>query len=285
MKTFLREVAERLYADYGESVSSLYLLFPNRRSRLFFNEALAAVAGKPLWQPHYLSPEELSEKIVGMHASDNIRLIAELYKIYSRYHSESFDNFYFWGEVLLSDFDAVDREMIDARTLFVNIADLKTIESDLAYLTEDQAQIVSQFWRNFNPYGTASREKQDFMHIWNSLLDIYREYRQRLSELGMAYPGMIARAAAEKLRAYEKRTYPLTDKEEGEKEEPASDFTALEELMTQPYMFIGFNALSKSERVLMDFLPVREPPAFSGTTTPIIPKIPRRKRETLSGKT
>ena len=254
MKTFLREVAERLYADYGESVSSLYLLFPNRRSRLFFNEALAAVAGKPLWQPHYLSPEELSEKIVGMHASDNIRLIAELYKIYSRYHSESFDNFYFWGEVLLSDFDAVDREMIDARTLFVNIADLKTIESDLAYLTEDQAQIVSQFWRNFNPYGTASREKQDFMHIWNSLLDIYREYRQRLSELGMAYPGMIARAAAEKLRAYEKRTYPLTDKEEGEKEEPASDFTALEELMTQPYMVIGFNALSKSERVLMDFL-------------------------------
>jgi hypothetical protein len=241
VQTFLQEVAAQLYREYGDEVSSLRVVLPSRRARLFFNEALASLAGRPLWSPRYLSVDELMTTLSGLHRSDPVRLICELYKAYSRHHDEPFDKFYFWGESLLADFDQVDKYLIDAPMLFVNIADLKRLESDHSYLTPRQIEIIREFWQDFNVEAADSPEKQRFSRIWNTLLPIYNEYRELLAANEMAYPGMVYRAAAERC-GEDNTAFPLTPDEK--------------------YIFIGFNALSESEVKVFSALKSRDMARF-----------------------
>lgn len=230
MRGFLNEVAERLYSKYGAEVSSLKLIFPSRRSRIFFTEALSAVATEPLWQPTWLSLDDLVAQATELRHGDNVRLIAELYRIYSVFHKESFDKFYFWGEILLSDFDMIDKYMVDADMLFSNVADLKLLETDLSYMTPEQLKIIS-FWSSLQDGRELSKEKQRFLKVWESLPKIYHRFKSRLEELGIAYTGMIQRSAVERLKAGE---YSFAS---GER-----------------YAVVGFNALSECEKRLFDHL-------------------------------
>ena len=231
MKSFLYEVAADLYARYGEGLSECSVLFPSRRARLFFIDALSQIAGRPMWQPTWATIDSLMEEISGLRPGDRVRLITELYKIYSQYHAEPFDRFYFWGDMLLTDFDTIDKYGVDADRLFRNISDLKELEADISYLTPRQLQIVKAFWSTLGDESDLSAEKRRFLAIWKSLGPIYHRLRERLSELGIAYNGMIQRAAADRLRAggY---SFP----------EP------------RRYVVAGFNALSECEKQLFRFL-------------------------------
>ena len=230
MTTFLQEVAADLYDRYGEEISSLHLLFPSRRARVFFIDALSRVAARPLWQPRWTTVDELMTEASGLRAGDRIRLITELYKIYSRFHTESFDKFYFWGELLLTDFDTIDKYRIDAGMLFRNLADIKEMEADISYLTPEQLKIVA-FWANFRDEEALSQEKRRFLAVWQTLGPVYRQFRERLSELGMAYTGMVHRTAAERLRSGE---FAFDD--------------------GRRFAAIGFNALSECEKELFKHL-------------------------------
>lgn len=181
MRSFLQEVAADLYDRYGGGVSSLHILFPTRRARHFFVEALSQLTDRPVWQPHWLTIDDLMQEISGLRAGERIRLIAELYKIYSRYHKEPFDKFYFWGEMLLNDFDTIDKYRVDAVHLFRNLYDLKELETDISYLTPEQEEIIRRFWANFSEDTALSEEKRRFLEIWRTLADIYHAYRERLT--------------------------------------------------------------------------------------------------------
>ena len=228
MNSFLHETARDLYERYGSGISSLHLLFPSQRARLFFTDALAQIARRPLWQPHWITVDELMAEVSGLHTADRLRLIAELYKTYSEFHDEPFDKFYFWGDMLLNDFDTVDKYMVDARMLFRNIADIKEIESDLSYLTPQQLQTVAAFWGCFGGgEEELSKEKRRFLETWRTLADIYERFRSRLAADGIAYGGMMHRAAAEMLR------------------DGRGGFAS-----ERRYAVIGFNALSECEKQL-----------------------------------
>ncbi|MFR9515185.1 MAG: PD-(D/E)XK nuclease family protein, partial [Rikenellaceae bacterium] len=230
MRGFLNEVAERLYNKYGAEVSSLKLIFPSRRSRIFFTEALSQVAVTPLWQPTWVSLDELVAEATPLQRGESIRLISELYRIYSGYHGGDFDKFYFWGEILLSDFDMIDKYMVDADMLFSNVADIKELESDISYMTAEQLKII-EFWRSFKNESGLSEERRKFLNVWRSLPAIYHKFRARLMELGIAYTGMIQRSAVERLTSGE---YSF----DGE----------------QRYAVVGFNALSECEKRIFDSL-------------------------------
>lgn len=227
MASFLGEVARSLYSKYGEELSSLCLLFPSRRARLFFSEELSKLTSKPLWEPRWLSIDELMEQLSGLHSGDRLRLVTELYKVYSKHHNEDFDHFYFWGEMLLSDFDMIDKYRVDARMLFRNISDLKELEADLSYLTPEQRAIINRFWEGVLRESSDSEERRQFLRIWNSLNAIYEEFRSRLLKLGFAYPGMVHRLATDRLLA-------------GEADIDSSC----------QYVVAGFNALSECEKIL-----------------------------------
>ena len=169
MQSFLQEVAADLYRRYGEDVSSLHILFPTRRARHFFIDALSHLAERPMWQPRWLTIDDLMQEVSGLHSGERIRLIAELYKVYSACHDEPFDKFYFWGEMLLNDFDTIDKYRVDADALFRNIYELKELESDVSYLTAEQLEVIRQFWANFTDGATLSEEKRRFLAVWRTL--------------------------------------------------------------------------------------------------------------------
>ena len=232
MKSFLSEVASYLYQRYGDDISSLQMIFPNRRAQLFFCDALMKKISRPIWQPTFVSIQELMEHVSGLHTSDRIKLIVELYKVYSKHHQETFDSFYFWGDMLLSDFDQIDKYMIPADVLFSNIHDLKTLESDLSYLTPEQREVIARFWTNFNLNDSQSdsEEKKHFWDIWKSLSKIYHEFREVLTRQGLAYEGMVYRTAAETLRSDAPLSLP------GDSD--------------SRFVVVGFNALSACEKQL-----------------------------------
>ena len=230
MKGFLEEVAADLYARYGEGLSDRAVLFPSRRARLFFVDALGRIAGRPMWQPEWVTINDLTGEISGLHTGDRVRLITELYKVYSAYHNEPFDKFYFWGDMLLTDFDTIDKYLIDAQMLFRNISEIKEIEADISYLTPAQLRILS-FWSSFGEQADLSEEKRCFLAIWKTLGPIYRRFRERLSSLGIAYNGMVQRAAADRIRG--------------------GGFAFPE---PRRYVVAGFNALSECEKRLFGFL-------------------------------
>ena len=227
MNSFLSETARALYERHGDGISSLRIVFPSRRARLFFTDALAGIARRPIWQPHWTTVDELMEEVSGLHTADRLRLISELYKVYSKRHDEPFDKFYFWGDMLLNDFDTVDKYMVDARMLFRNIADIKEIESDISYLTPEQLRTVTAFWGCFGDEGGLSKEKRRFLELWRTLADIYDELRASLAAQGIAYSGMMHRTAAEMLRD---GRGGLAD--------------------GRRYAVVGFNALSECEKQL-----------------------------------
>ena len=144
MTTFIEEVAHQLYEKYGDDISSLVLIMPSKRARLFFAESLSKIVTRPVWEPEYSSIDDLMCELSGLQKVDRLRLIAELHKIYSEYHQEKFDEFYHWGEVLVADFDMIDKYRVDASQLFSNIRDIKEIESDMSYLSPEQIEIINR---------------------------------------------------------------------------------------------------------------------------------------------
>ncbi len=230
--TFLRQVAQKLYNRYGDDISSLKVVFPSRRARLFFSDALSSLIDHPIWQPRYISMDDIMCHYSTLQVGDKVRLITELYRIYAEFHpSESFDKFYFWGEILLSDFDLIDKYMIDADMLFSNLYDLKELESDLSYMSEEMRRTIHSFWSHFADEASLSLEKRKFLTLWKSLCPIYHKFRTHLSALGIAYPGMIYRSAVEQI----------------------VQGTQCEDEPTH-YVFIGFNALSECERRMLSYL-------------------------------
>ena len=238
MATFIEEVALRLYEKYGDELSSKTLVLPSKRARLFFAEALAKVVSRPIWEPNYISIDDLMVQLSGLRKADKLRLLAELYRVYSKHRTESFDDFYHWGEILISDFDMVDKYMVDASQLFSNINDLKELESDLSYLTEEQIAIINRFWgtlKGVDKEAVKGKDpKREFLSIWHSLESVYNDYRSSLRALNVGYAGMIYREAIDRL-------------ERGEASLPEDG----------NYVFIGFNALSKCEKALLKHLQTR----------------------------
>ena len=231
-QSFMQELAERLLKRYSGDLSRLIILFPSLRARTFFNDALSSHSSTPTWQPKWMSIDELMERASGgLVRGERIRLITELFKIYKRYHpNEKIDKFYFWGEMLIADFDLIDKYLVDASQLLRNLEDIKELEADVSYLTPEQLRIIS-FWKSIADSESLSEQKQHFLKIWRSLPKIYEEFREHLSSLGFAYTGMIYRTAAERIARGEEIDIPKGR-----------------------YVMAGFNALSSSEKSLFDYL-------------------------------
>ena len=223
MQPFLQLVAHDLYTKIGNDLSRTVLVFPNKRANLFFNEYLAEESDQPIWSPAAMSISDLLQKLSVQKAGDPIRLVCELYKVFKEETEsrETLDDFYFWGELLISDFDDVDKNMVDADKLFSNLQDLKNLMDDYEFLDEEQEEAIRQFFQNFS-IERRTELKEKFISLWDKLGTIYHRYRENLAELGIAYEGMLYRNVIEQLD---------TDR-----------------LKYDKYVFVGFNVLNKVEK-------------------------------------
>jgi CRISPR/Cas system-associated exonuclease Cas4 (RecB family) len=229
MEYFLENIARSVNSEFGNTLNRHCLVFPNRRAGLYFMKYLAAKISKPVWAPAIYTVNELFRSYSSLQIASNEVLLFELYKVYRRLMNspERFDDFYFWGDMLLDDFDDVDKYLVDAQLLFRNVSDIKTIDQQFGGLSDYQIEIIKKFWVNFDRE-KLTREKSGFIDIWSVLNDLYIGFRHSLKEQNIAYEGMIFREMAEN---------------KGEE-----FYSGLEWYMVH---FIGFNALNECEKVVM----------------------------------
>ena len=223
METFLNMVARDLYGKMQNGLKDTVIIFPNKRAGLFFNECLARQARQPIWSPEYLTIKELFVSLSALKLGDPIHLVCELYRIFRQEtgSEETLDDFYFWGELLIADFDDLDKNLVDAEQLFANLADLKEIVNNgRDFLSGEQEEAIRQFFQNFS-IERRTELKERFLSLWDKLGAVYQAFRKRLDELGIAYEGMMYRKVIEQLD--------------------------LERLPAEKYVFVGFNVLNRVE--------------------------------------
>jgi PD-(D/E)XK nuclease superfamily len=229
VKPFLKELAEDIIKN-NHRLDKLTIVFPNRRAALFFNKYLTESLSKPSWSPRLLSIEEFFSELSNLQEPDRLSLIFKLYKVYTSTlkNEEPFDQFYFWGEMLLRDFDEVDKYLIDAQLLFKDLSRLKELDETFDYLTEEQKGFLKQFWIGFEEKSSLSKE--EFLKTWRKLPDVYARFTKTLRKEGLGYEGMIHRDVAERIK----------------KSAQAKEYEA-----GAGIIFAGFNALTKAEETII----------------------------------
>lgn len=232
MKPFLETVASDLFHKIGTDLSHTAVVFPNKRAGLFFNEYLARQSSRPVWSPTYLTINELFTTYPleqPLTLADPITLVCRLYQVFilQTGRNESLDDFYFWGELLISDFDDLDKNLVDASRLFSNLQELHALSQDNSFLSPEQQEAISQFFSNFSPE-RRTLLKERFISLWERMLPIYTQFKQRLSQEGLAYEGMLERQVMEQFD--------------------------VSKMPYDRYVFVGFNVLNRVEQQLFSAL-------------------------------
>ena len=227
MKDFLANVAADIINKYGTNLADIAIVFPNKRAALFMNEYFARLTNKPLWAPSYITISELFAQQSSLVVSDNIKLICELHKVFIRctQTNESLDAFFGWGQLLLSDFDDLDKNLADASKVFQNLSNIKEYD-DITYLTDEQKQVLKQFFSSFTD-NHNSVIKERFIKLWSKLEDIYTQFQSAITQQGITYEGHLYRSVIEQ------QSFVLSKK---------------------MYLFVGFNLLHKTEEKLFEYL-------------------------------
>ena len=222
-KTFLEFVSEDIIHKWGTDLSRVAVVFPNKRAALFMNEHLARYARKPMWSPAYITISDLFRRHSDMQVGDSIKLICDLHKSFVKCTglNESLDHFYGWGQLLLTDFDDIDKNMADADRIFCNLKDIHELD-DISYLDDEQRKMLKRFFANFSD-DHESELKRRFLSLWSHFSDIYHDYNKRLQEQGLGYEGAIYREVATKDNI---------------------------EFKYDRYIFVGFNLLQQVEQKL-----------------------------------
>lgn len=223
----------------------LCFIFPNRRSMAFFHSKWLAgavkAAGKPVISPQMLTMNDFFCRVSGVCVTDRVSLLLTLHECYRSVNekAESLDDFIFWGDMILSDFDDTDKYLASPRNLFANVADFRKMQDDMSYLSEAQKEAMTRFMEHFRtpgrmPAADSHGAKGRFLMMWNLMYPLYEEFNKVLKSKNMAYEGMAYREFAGRLGKESvgdilKETFPLVDK----------------------FVFVGLNALNECERKVM----------------------------------
>lgn len=223
---------DKLTESCGEELRGHTLVFPGRRAILFFQKAWLERKGKATWVPECITIQELftsldRNKYV---LADDLALCVELFNLIkdSKEYSglmgtalkSEFDLFYPWGNTIISDFDDLDKNCVDAKIVFGNMQNLAEIEID--YLEEEQKKMLEEYF-NFS-FESKQDMLEHFVMLCSQLYNIYLDFKASLKKKGWAYEGMRSREIVE-----------------------AGELNLDPEMH---YSFIGFNVLNKVDRIL-----------------------------------
>ena len=238
MRTFLEEVAEKIYKEH-QKLEEVTIVFPNRRASLFFRKHLSRFLPRPAFAPKVVTIEDFFSGLSTWKVPDKLVLISILFGSYRKAIPPSageeeermayLEHFYFWGDMLLRDFDEVDKYLIPARQLFQDLTNQKELDANFDFLTEEQQRFLKEFWGHFDVSQSANKSR--FVRIWRKLGDVYDQFREDLLQKGFAFEGMLHRAVAENL----------------------SGETAAAMDHPGKVVFAGFNALTAAEEKLISW--------------------------------
>lgn len=231
MQTFLEGIANDLYHRYKEQLADICIVFPNRRAGLFFRKYLADLLIEPIWSPEIITINDLFAQQAKQQTADQLTLLFELYNTWIKTtgFNESFDNFFYWGDTLLKDFNDVDKYLAQPESIFQTIRYQKKLDDEFKFLDEEQKEVLKQFWKNFETDHLSSHQKE-FVKVWDVLIHVYNAFKHSLRSKNLAYEGMNYREIVENIKknGWEPNAVKL--------------------------IFIGFSTLNKCEEALFDYL-------------------------------
>lgn len=224
--SFLSEVADHLLTHHKDHLGDCTVVFPNRRAGLFLKKHLSQKVEKPVWSPAALSLEDFLFGFSSTKKTDPLTLIFELFESFKSHQGQSdgFESFYFWGEMLLRDFEEVDHYLVNPEQLFTYVKDDRQLAEDFYFLDEEQEKIIKKFWQEFLP--TATKTQEQFVETWKILMPVYATFKERIKEQGIGYTSHVYRELVENLDKIKRST-------------------------GKPLIFAGFNALTPAEEVLI----------------------------------
>ena len=230
---FLEEVVDYTFRKYDD-FRKLSIIFPNRRAGLYFQKALSKKTKKTTWSPKVQTMEEFVQGFTDIKISDDVAdsilLNHYLFKTIQKHQEEeskvSFDNFYFWGQILIKDFDDVDLSLRDESKIFKLIKDQKEIDESFSFLDKENYEKIKSFWTKFFP--TMSVNQKNFKTTWKILLNVYKDYKRVLLKNKIAYKGLVYKEFLKKISS------EVIDS-------------------NKEYLFVGFNILSNSEKKIIKY--------------------------------
>lgn len=231
MQTFLQQVAIDIHSRYKGQLANVCIVFPNRRAGLFFRKYLAEILTEPVWSPEIITINDFFLQYSRLQTADQLTLLFELYNTWKSIvaKDESFDRFYYWGEILLRDFDDIDKYLANADEIFQVIQHQKNLDEQFQFLDDEQKEVLKQFWNSINTNEPSFQQKA-FIKVWEVLAQVYRQFKNSLISKNLAYEGMNYREVINRI----------------ENNNIVVDYHKI--------IFVGLNALSKCEEKLFDFL-------------------------------
>ncbi len=231
MDNFLTIIAKRIYKNHKSYLNDICIVFPNNRAALFFNKHLIQITDQIIWKPKYTTINNFIFETSNYTLADDLSLVFDLYKVYKKIMNshESFDSFYFWGKMILNDFNDIDKNSLNAKDIYTNLRDIHEIENIFDFLNENQKQAITKFWQNFEN-NKDSEQKKQFKSIWDNLYNIYVEFNKVIKQKKAVYEGVIYKEIYDKIKNYENLN-----------------------LKYKKVIFVGLNALNNTEFKLLEY--------------------------------
>lgn len=218
MKTFLEKTAKYIIENFGDSIDNTCIVLPNRRAGLFLKKNLTIQAKKTIWSPAIYSIEDFIVKLSGYSIIDPVYLQFELYEVHKEIEGTSANEF---GEFLKWGSVLLN----DFNEIDMYLVDPQQV---FGHLSDDKALAL------WNPDGTPLSDFQiKYLRFYGSLKEYYDKLIEKLLIKKQVYQGL----------AYRKLADNMND---------------VGELPWKQILFAGFNALTKSEEVIITNLEKNE---------------------------
>lgn len=185
MQSFIKDVVKDVLGT-EQGIEDVIFVLPSKRAGVFLQQEIGKSINQTVLAPEIYSVEDFIGHISGLVTANTTTQLFELYKAYlaiGDYEKESFDSFLKWGQILLQDFNEIDRYLVDANTLYQNVAAIQEVN-------------------HWSLHAEKSEMIENYLHFWRHLKDIYKEFNANLLQQGLGHQGLIYKTSVEKLPDY-----------------------------------------------------------------------------------
>ncbi|WP_231460419.1 PD-(D/E)XK nuclease family protein [Pedobacter sp. Leaf132] len=231
MKPFLQEVAEDLVSRFGNQLANCAIVFNNKRPAAYLQKHFADIIKKPFFSPSFFTIQEFFACSTNYKIADFYLQFFTLHKIYNQLLVEekletiSSHKFFPLAKIILSDFNQIDADLVDAEKLYRDLEDISVINQDFDYLSPEQYQFLSQFWTSYSE-GKHKKQQELFIKMWRRMPKLYNKFHAVLKEQGYLTNGSVYRHLADDITSHQEF---ISNFDKGK------------------IIFVGFNALSSAE--------------------------------------
>ncbi len=185
MEKFVDKIAA-FVKDSTVPLEDWIIILPSERAKQYVQQAIYGAYQQPVFSPTILTINQWVKQLTSPTILNKTRLLLTLFEVHTKQGKEAidavFDEFMTWGNILLSDFDEMERYQIDSSYLFRNLKDIKEIEN----------------W-SFGEGMQLSERQKRFMEFWDRLPGYYQEFNARLLAKNATYGGKSYRDLSENI--------------------------------------------------------------------------------------